>query len=147
MANIGRAWQRKAASGKWIVSAFYGIGSGHRIRPIQHLHAVKAEGVRELSEATSTLKAVSSGASRLERHMTTLVEELSQKARTLSACDRARLAEDLLASLEDGSEPAEEVEAAWEQEIRQRVEEVKSGRAKLIPAEDVYAETRRIYQK
>ena len=79
--------------------------------------------------------------------MTTLVEELSQKARALSACDRARLAEDLLASLEDGSEPAEEVEAAWEQEIQQRVEEVKSGRAKLIPAEDVYAETRRIYQK
>ncbi len=79
--------------------------------------------------------------------MTTLVEELSQKARTLSPEDRARLAEDLLASLEDGSEPASEVEAAWEQAIRQRVEEVKSGTARLIPAEDVYAETRRIYQK
>lgn len=79
--------------------------------------------------------------------MTTLVEELSQKARTLSPEDRARLAEDLLASLEDGSESASEVEAAWEYAIRQRVEEVKSGTAKLIPAEDVYAETRRIYQK
>ena len=79
--------------------------------------------------------------------MTTLVEELSQKARTLSPEDRARLAEDLLASLEDGSEPTSEVEAAWEQSIRQRVEEVKSGTARLIPAEDVYAETRRIYQK
>ena len=79
--------------------------------------------------------------------MTTLVEELAQKARTLSLEDRARLAEDLLASLEDGSEPASEVEAAWDHEIRQRVEEVESGTAKLIPAEDVYAETRRIYQK
>ncbi len=79
--------------------------------------------------------------------MTTLVEELSQKARTLSPEDRARLAEDLLASLEDGSAPDSEVEAAWEHEIRQRVEEVKSGTAKLIPAEDVYAETRHIYQK
>ena len=79
--------------------------------------------------------------------MTTLVEELSQKARTLSPEDRARLAEDLLASLEDGSESDSEVEAAWEHAIRQRVEEVKSGTAKLIPAEDVYAETRRIYQK
>ena len=79
--------------------------------------------------------------------MTTLVEELSQKARTLSPEDRAHLAEDLLASLEDGSESASEVEAAWEHAIRQRVEEVKSGSAKLIPAEDVYAETRRIYQK
>ena len=44
--------------------------------------------------------------------MTTLVEELSQKARALSPEDRARLAEDLLASLEDGSESASEVEAA-----------------------------------
>jgi putative addiction module component (TIGR02574 family) len=79
--------------------------------------------------------------------MTTLVEELSQKARTLSPEDRARLAEDLLASLEDGSESSSEVEAAWEHEIRQRVEEVKIGTAKLIPAEDVYAETRRIYRK
>ena len=79
--------------------------------------------------------------------MKTLVEELSQKARTLSPEDRARLAEDLLASLEDGSESAAEVEAAWEHEIRQRVEEVKCGTAKLVPAEDVYAETRRIYQK
>ena len=79
--------------------------------------------------------------------MTTLVEELSQKARALSAEDRARLAEDLLASLEDGLESAAEVEAAWEHEIRRRVEEVKSGNAKLISAEDVYAETRRIYQK
>ena len=79
--------------------------------------------------------------------MTTLVEELSQKARTLSPEDRARLAEDLLASLEDESESAAEVEAAWEHEVRQRVEEVKTGTAKLIPAEDVYAETRRIYRK
>ena len=79
--------------------------------------------------------------------MKTLVEELSQKARTLSPEDRANLAEDLLASLEDGLESTEEVEAAWEHEIRRRVEEVKSGAAKLIPAEDVYAETRRIYQK
>ena len=79
--------------------------------------------------------------------MTTLVEELSQKARALSPEDRARLAEDLLASLEDGPESSAVVEAAWEHEIRQRVEEVKSGTAKLVPAEDVYAETRRIYQK
>ena len=79
--------------------------------------------------------------------MTTLVEELSQKARALGPEDRARLAEDLLASLEDGPESSAEVEAAWEHEILRRVEEVKSGTAKLVPAEDVYAETRRIYQK
>ncbi len=79
--------------------------------------------------------------------MTTLVEELSQKARTLSAEDRARLAEDLLASLDDGYDPAAEVESAWMQEIQLRVEEVRAGTANLVPAEDVYAQTRRIYQK
>lgn len=79
--------------------------------------------------------------------MTTLVEELSQKALTLNAEDRARLAEDLLASLDGDSESAMEVEAAWEGEIRRRVDEVKTGTAKLIPAEDVYAETRRAYRR
>ena len=79
--------------------------------------------------------------------MTTLVEERSQKARTLRPEVRARLAEDLLASLEDGSDSTEEVKAAWDQEIRRRVEEVKNATAKLIPAGDVYGETRRIYQK
>jgi len=79
--------------------------------------------------------------------MATLVEELTQKARALSPEDRARLAEDLLASLEDGSESDSELGSAWEREIRHRVEEVNSGTAKLISADDVYAETRRIYGK
>ena len=49
--------------------------------------------------------------------MSNLVEELSQKAKTLGIKDRARLAEELLASLEnDASDP--EADAAWEKEIR-----------------------------
>ena len=79
--------------------------------------------------------------------MSTLVEELSAKARTLSPEDRARLAEDLLASLEQSPESPSAVEADWEQEIQRRVEEVKAGTAKLVPAEEVYAETRRLYRK
>lgn len=79
--------------------------------------------------------------------MSTLVEELSAKARALSAEDRARLAEDLLASLEQSPESSTTAEAAWDQEIQRRVEDVKSGTAKLVPAEEVYAETRRLYRK
>ncbi len=79
--------------------------------------------------------------------MTTLVKELSQKARARSAEDRANLAEDMLASLEDGSGTTEEADADWEHEVHRRVDKVESGAAKLIAAEDVYAETRRIYQK
>ena len=76
--------------------------------------------------------------------MTTLVEELSAQARTLPPKDRARLAEDLLASLQEDSET--EAEAAWDIEIERRVSEVRAGTARLIPAEDVHAEARRIYR-
>ena len=78
--------------------------------------------------------------------MTTLVEELSQQARALSTQDRARLAEDLLASLDSAIEHEPDSEAAWNLEIQRRVNEVNNGTAKLVSAEDVYAETRRFYR-
>ena len=76
--------------------------------------------------------------------MTTLVEELSSRARELPPEDRARLAEELLASLQDESES--EVEAAWDREIERRVAQVKNGTARLVSAEDVHAEARTIYR-
>jgi putative addiction module component (TIGR02574 family) len=75
--------------------------------------------------------------------MSSLVEELSDRARALSPEDRALLAEQLLETLPDESES--ETEAAWDQEIARRVEQIKSGTARLVPAEDVHAEARRIY--
>jgi putative addiction module component (TIGR02574 family) len=72
----------------------------------------------------------------------TLAEELAQKARTLPAEERARLAEELLASL--GDAPDAGVEAAWDVEIRRRLDEVESGRVQLVPAEEVFAEVRRL---
>jgi hypothetical protein len=74
--------------------------------------------------------------------MTTLVEELSARARTLTREDRARLAEELLDSLQEASDP--DAEAAWEQEIARRVADIESGVVKLIAAEDVHAEARRL---
>ncbi len=79
--------------------------------------------------------------------MSTLLEELSAKARTLSREERARLAEDLLDSLEGASESPDDAQAAWEQEVQRRVEEVRCGSARLVPADQVFAETRRIYQR
>lgn len=76
--------------------------------------------------------------------MTNPVEDLVQRARALSPQDRARLAEELLASLDEVSDS--DAEAAWEQEIGRRVESIKAGRAKLIPAEQVFAETASIYK-
>ena len=74
--------------------------------------------------------------------MSDLVQELSQKARALPPEDRARLAEELLASLHENPDP--DVEAAWDQEIRRRISEIENGTAKLVPADEVFAEIRQL---
>jgi putative addiction module component (TIGR02574 family) len=73
--------------------------------------------------------------------MTDLVDELSRKARALPPEDRVRLAEELLATVQ---EVDAEVEQAWDAEIRRRIAEIDSGTAKLVPAEEVFAEVRRL---
>ena len=77
--------------------------------------------------------------------MSTLVEELSARAKTLSIHDRARLAEELLASLEGDSDA--DAEAAWDREIERRVAEIEAGTVKLISAEDVHNEARRLIRR
>ena len=70
-----------------------------------------------------------------------LVEELSRKALSLSPEERVQLAEKLLATVQ---EVDTEVEATWDEEIKRRIAEIENGTAKLIPAEDVFAEVRRL---
>ena len=72
--------------------------------------------------------------------MPDLVAELSAQARALAPQERARLAEELLASLD----PHEiEVEAAWDEDLRRRIDEVESRTAQLIHADQAFAEVRR----
>jgi putative addiction module component (TIGR02574 family) len=71
--------------------------------------------------------------------MTTLVDELSQKALELPAEERVLLAERLLATVH---EVDPEVEAAWDVEIQRRLAEIDRGTAKLIPAAEVFAKVR-----
>lgn len=73
--------------------------------------------------------------------MSDLVDELVRKARALPPEERVRLAEELLATVQ---EVDPEVEAAWDEEIRRRIAEIESRKAKLIPAEEVFAEVRRL---
>ena len=73
--------------------------------------------------------------------MADLIEDLTAKARALPPADRVRLAEDLLSTVQ---ETDEEVEAAWDAEIRRRIAEIDAGTAKLIPAEEVFAQVRRL---
>lgn len=73
--------------------------------------------------------------------MSDLVTELSRRAHELVPEERARLAEELLASLEGDLEP--EVDAAWDEELRKRIADVESGAVKLVPADEVFARVRR----
>ncbi len=68
----------------------------------------------------------------VDRNAETLAEHLL----TLPPHDRARLAELLLASLDD--EDAE-VDAAWADEIVRRVSELEHGTVETIPADEVFA--------
>ena len=75
--------------------------------------------------------------------MPTSVEELAVQAIALSPEDRARLADLLLASLPDAEDA--EVDAAWDRELKRRLDSIETGTARLAPAEEVHAEARRIY--
>jgi putative addiction module component (TIGR02574 family) len=71
--------------------------------------------------------------------MTTQVLELLEKALSLSTRERGLLIDRLIESLDNL--PAEEgVEAAWGEEIRRRVDDIRSGRVKAIPGEQVLRE-------
>ena len=68
--------------------------------------------------------------------------EMEQQARMLSPDERARLAEVMLESLQDTTLP--EIEAEWQREIEARVAAFDRGGIQTYPAEDVFAEARRI---
>lgn len=71
--------------------------------------------------------------------MNSRVSELLERALALSLEERGLLIDRLVESLND--EPAEEgVEKAWAEEIKRRVDEVRSGRVKTIPGEQVLRE-------
>jgi putative addiction module component (TIGR02574 family) len=73
--------------------------------------------------------------------MPDLKTEIAQRAHALPEEDRARLAEELLASLEGPVDPV--IDAPWDAEIRKRIAEVEAGTASLVPADEVFARARR----
>jgi putative addiction module component (TIGR02574 family) len=71
--------------------------------------------------------------------MSPKMSELLEKALALSTHERGVLIHQLIESLDE--EPAEEgVEAAWDEEIKRRVEDIRLGRVKTIPGEQVLRE-------
>lgn len=69
------------------------------------------------------------------------LKKIEELALGLKAEERAKLAEVMLESL---NAPIAEVEAAWAREIEQRVAAYDRGDIQAHPAEDVFAEAKRI---
>jgi putative addiction module component (TIGR02574 family) len=67
--------------------------------------------------------------------------EVRSAALSMKPKERAKLAEQLLASL-DGPE-RNEIDAAWAEEIERRIDEMESGKVKGIPAEEVFKKYQR----
>jgi putative addiction module component (TIGR02574 family) len=68
--------------------------------------------------------------------MADLVSELIEQ--------RARLAEQILATLDPQDE---DVEAAWDEEIRKRIDEIETGAVKTVPAEQAFAQVRQALRR
>ena len=70
-------------------------------------------------------------------------QELLEQAKLLSDEERAELGHELLASVEsEHEEPIEDVEKAWAAELERRLDDVDSGRAKTVSADEAVARVR-----
>ena len=67
--------------------------------------------------------------------MTPEVSKLLEQALSLSVEEQEALADSLISSL--GGKVDEGVQAAWDEEVKRRIEELDSGKAKTIPWEEV----------
>lgn len=72
-------------------------------------------------------------------------DQLSSQAIALEPSDRARLADLLHASLPD--DLSQELDPAWDDEIRARVHALESRSAGLLTSAQVHEEARKIYQR
>ena len=73
--------------------------------------------------------------------MSASLKQIEDQALALTPEDRAKLAESMLESLHS---PLAEIEQAWNEEIERRVAAFDRGEIPAYPAEDVFAEARRI---
>ena len=72
--------------------------------------------------------------------MTEEAQELLQKALSLSDEERAELAGSLISSLDRTVDP--DVDAAWQQEVSRRSEEVRSAKVNTVAWDDVQRKAR-----
>ncbi|HEX7238809.1 MAG TPA: addiction module protein [Longimicrobiaceae bacterium] len=74
--------------------------------------------------------------------MLSSAENVESAALQLPRSERARLAERLIASLDEDAG----IEQAWAEEIRRRVEDLRSGRVQPVPGEQVFEELKSLFR-
>jgi putative addiction module component (TIGR02574 family) len=80
--------------------------------------------------------------------MAASIDRLESELMALSVEDRARLAERLLASLDDSAdEDPAEVERAWIEEAERRYQRYRMGEEPARPAEEVLARVREVLKQ
>jgi putative addiction module component (TIGR02574 family) len=70
--------------------------------------------------------------------------EVLKHALSLDVRDRAAIAQELLASLEDLNE--DEAERLWAEEAQRRLEEYRAGHAEAVPAEEVARKAEKLFR-
>lgn len=73
--------------------------------------------------------------------MSTSLKQIEEQARAPTAEERAKLAQSLLESLHS---PISDIQSAWAKEIEQRIAAFDRGEIAAYPAEDVFADARRL---
>ena len=72
------------------------------------------------------------------------LNEILRAALSLDVCDRPRLAELLLASLD--SLTRDEVERLWADEAERRLQKFRSGQIRAVPADEVAQKAHRLFR-
>jgi putative addiction module component (TIGR02574 family) len=69
------------------------------------------------------------------------LQDIERDIRALEPAQRHQLLRDLVTELDDGN-GAESVESMWRSEARRRLDELRSGAAEPVAAEEVFAKAR-----
>jgi len=72
----------------------------------------------------------------------TIVEQIKDLAKQLDEKEKSEMAAWFLENMQEYEDDPAEVEAAWNKEIKQRIDDLDSGKAKTIPVEQVMTELR-----
>jgi putative addiction module component (TIGR02574 family) len=75
--------------------------------------------------------------------MKATLDKVAHDALEMPEQDRAHLAHALILSMDDSGD--DDVSTAWDAEIERRVNDIRSGKVKGIPAEEVFAKLRDKY--